>query len=140
MTVAELEASTEIDVLVEHHWFGVGDPDSTEDTPIPDPGAWFAAGDSLVMFQSEEDIVRARLHLEWHTDRPPLDSAQWPHSTEIDLHLPSGVFTVDEGVAGVTGPVFTVPAGRYRARLGWRPAPPSTTEPEAYALVSFWPA
>lgn len=138
--------SAEVDVVVDHHLFGLCDGASDESPPsaptqIGHP--WLRVGTSMVYFQSDEDIVKARVRFESWDGPPSLDEATWPVSEVVELSLPSGALGVDQITAGSRSDVFVVGApGRYGARLAWRQGELDLagTEPEAFALAQFWPA
>jgi hypothetical protein len=141
--VPHLLGSADIEVMVNHHLFGLVDSDADTDVPEPTRVApWMRAGTSAVYVESEQDVVWARLQLECWNDPAPFDREMWPDSVVVALEMPSGVITVDEITAGVQADVFTLPApGRYRVRVAWREVEAADGgAPEGLALVQFWPA
>ncbi|TGB10001.1 hypothetical protein [Streptomyces sp. MZ04] len=124
--------STDLEVRVDCHLFGLADAEADESLPDAGrPSAWAGVGESALVFESEEDLVRARLRLELWDGPAAIDGEQWPRTTTAAWTLPSGVLGVDELTAGAVPEVFVVPPGEYAMRLGWHS--------EGAALVQMWP-
>lgn len=157
--MAPLQTRREIDVVVDHRLVGLVDQAADRTTPTPAPhswGGWFSVGPGAVYLESDEDILYARLLLEAWDSAPAFDPAGWDRHGEAEVDLPSGVLDVDMIAAGGTSAVFTVPfAGRWHVRLAWTESPrdfgedvdldeedevDDLTEPEARALLQFWPS
>jgi len=144
--VSRMLSSVEVDVVVDHHLFGVCDGASDE-SPPPAPRhvghPWLSVGTSMVYFEAAEDIYKARVRFESWDAPPPPDDAAWPVSEVVELSLPSGALGVDQITAGSRSNVFVVGGpGRYGARLAWRDGELDLdcVKPEAFALAQFWPA
>jgi len=145
--VSRLRSSADVDVLVDHHLFGLSDSAWDEELP-PAPHRighpWLSVGTSVVCFEADEDIIEARVRFEsWDGPPPPLDDATWPDSTVVELSLPTGALSVDQLTGGAMQDVFVVGGpGRYGARLAWREGEldlAGAGQPEAFALAQFWP-
>ena len=143
-----LMSTADVDVIVDHHLFGVCDG-AADESPPPAPREvghrWLSTGVSMVYFEADEDILDARVRFEsWDGPPPEPDAADWPETETVVLSLPSAVLSIDEITAGVEVDVFVVGRpGRYFARLAWREGPldlDDTGEPEGFALAQFWPA
>jgi hypothetical protein len=145
--VPRMLSAVDVDVVVDHHLFGLCDGASVEPSP-PAPRRighrWLSAGTAQLYLESAEDIIKARVHFESWDGPPPFDESAWPDHEVVSLSLPSGVLSVDQITAGAKPDVFVVgPAGRYAARLAWREVALDLAgigEPEAFALAQFWPA
>ncbi|WP_434589658.1 hypothetical protein [Streptomyces sp. A5-4] len=145
--MAELLVSHELDVVVDHRLVGLLDEACAAGERPPSPhtlGHWLSTTPGMVYLESDEDILGARLRLEAWDGDAPFVREQWPRTDVIVLDLPSGVLGVDEIAAGGKSQVFRVPSpGRWHARVSWRPGvldlDGTGTEPEAWALVQFWP-
>ncbi|AUH38890.1 hypothetical protein [Streptomyces sp. CMB-StM0423] len=130
--MVRLVDSADLEVRVSFHLFGLADAAADEDLPEAGrPNPWLGVGESVLVFESEEDLVRARLRIELWDGPAEVGKGQWPDTVETGWTLPSGVLSLDELTAGAVPDVFEVPAGKYRMRLGWRA--------EGAALVQLWP-
>jgi hypothetical protein len=140
--VADMTATREIDVIVDHHLVGLVDRRAPGERPaVPHAsGRFVSVSPGYLLIESDDDVLDARLRIEAWTGEPPFDEASWPLSDAVLIDLPSGLLGVDEIAAGGKSDVFEVPfAGRCRVRVAWRPGTIGES-PEAWGLVQFWPA
>ncbi|WP_309115000.1 hypothetical protein [Saccharothrix sp.] len=137
-----LLAGDDHDIVTDYRMFGLVDG-SARDLPGPPGKAGLSVGETAVFLGTEDDVIRARLRVEFWDEPAPFDGREWPRVEDVTLSLPSGRLVIDQNTAG--GAVLEVPGGpgRYRVRLAWRELPFDEVgegEPEALGLAQLWPA
>ncbi|SDP96344.1 hypothetical protein SAMN04487905_12012 [Actinopolyspora xinjiangensis] len=147
--MARLLAATDLVVTVDHHLFGIVDQACEQDRTDPpqapsELGQWMSVGVAAVYVEAEQDIITAGLRLECWDGPAPFEERDWPRSELAVVRMPSGRLGIDEIAAGGQGDVFVLPEpGEYQLRVAWRERDLDQHDedgnPEAFALVQYWP-
>ena len=139
-----LLSSAEVDVGFDRHRVQVTDEEAEEALPLP--YGHISVGTSAVLFRSLEDIWQAQFVFEsWDGEPGSPDESEWPDIQVVSLYLPSGHLAVDQFTRGAVSDVFDARgSGHFRVRVAWRELRwrPDTdlVDPQAFALLQFWPA
>ncbi|MEU7531181.1 hypothetical protein AB0A74_36000 [Saccharothrix sp. NPDC042600] len=136
-----LLAADDCDIVTDYRMFGLVDG-SSRALPAPPGKAGLSVGETAVFLGTEDDVVRARLRVEFWAGPAPFDGRDWPRVEDVTLSLPSGRLVIDQNTAGATTLAVPGGPGRYRVRLAWRELPWDAVgegEPEALGLAQLWP-